>query len=245
MNATEDRVALERIELKEATHELSEERGRVENLGRRVAELEQHLLAQTTEAEILGRRAQDMENRLTDQSRQLTQSEFELGQLRDQIETARKTEADLRATIGEIDGRTNAATSELKAERAQLQSELDRTKDERDRLSRELASFKREAEQTWSSERVENALLRERINDVAAEVARLASALEGPNSPIDAILATESARDKVVSTKLSASGEVAISEATPNAGNLADRIRALQSHASRATHAPDDPKSRN
>jgi chromosome segregation ATPase len=245
VKATEDRVALERIELKEATHELSEERGRVENLGRRVAELEQHLVAQTTEAEILGRRAQDMENRLTDQSRQLTQSEFELGQLRDQIETARKTEADLRATIGEIDGRTNAATSELKAERAQLQSELDRTKDERDRLSRELASFKREAEQTWSSERVENALLRERINDVAAEVARLASALEGPNSPIDAILATESARDKVVSTKLSASGEVAISEATPNAGNLADRIRALQSHASRATHAPDDPKSRN
>jgi chromosome segregation ATPase len=245
VNATEDRVALERIELKEATHELSEERGRVENLGRRVAELEQHLVAQTTEAEILGRRAQDMENRLTDQSRQLTQSEFELGQLRDQIETARKTEADLRATIGGIDGRTNAATSELKAERAQLQSELDRTKDERDRLSRELASFKREAEQTWSSERVENALLRERINDVAAEVARLASALEGPNSPIDAILATESARDKVVSTKLSASGEVAISEATPNAGNLADRIRALQSHASRATHAPDDPKSRN
>ena len=59
--------------------------------------------------------------------------------------------------------------------------------------------MKREAESTWASERVENALLRERINDVAAEVARLASALEGPDSPIDAILAAETARDRATS----------------------------------------------
>ena len=51
--------------------------------------------------------------------------------------------------------------------------------------------MKREAEQTWAAERVENALLRERINDVAAEVARLTVALEGPDSPIEAILAGE------------------------------------------------------
>ena len=39
--------------------------------------------------------------------------------------------------------------------------------------------MKREAEQTWAAERVENALLRERINDIAAEIARLTVALEG------------------------------------------------------------------
>ena len=49
--------------------------------------------------------------------------------------------------------------------------------------------MKREAETTWAAERVENALLRERINDVAAEVARLTAALEGPGSPIEAMLA--------------------------------------------------------
>ena len=49
--------------------------------------------------------------------------------------------------------------------------------------------MKREAEATWASERVENALLRERINDVAAEVARLTATLEGPGSTIDTILA--------------------------------------------------------
>ena len=35
---------------------------------------------------------------------------------------------------------------------------------------------------------MENALLRERINDIAAEVAKLAIQLEGPNSPIEAML---------------------------------------------------------
>ena len=49
--------------------------------------------------------------------------------------------------------------------------------------------MKREAEATWATERMENAVLRERINDVAAEVARLTSVLEGPGSPIDAMLA--------------------------------------------------------
>ena len=60
--------------------------------------------------------------------------------------------------------------------------------------------MKREAEENWAAERVENALMRERINDVAAEVARMASKLEGPNSPIDAILAAETARDRVAAT---------------------------------------------
>ena len=53
--------------------------------------------------------------------------------------------------------------------------------------------MKREAEQTWAAERVENALLRERINDIAAEIARLTFALDGPNSPIEAMLASEPA----------------------------------------------------
>ena len=51
------------------------------------------------------------------------------------------------------------------------------------------STMKRDAETTWAAERVENALLRERINDVAAEVARLTAALEGPGSPIESMLA--------------------------------------------------------
>jgi chromosome segregation ATPase len=99
LKTVEDRRDAERIELKAATQKLSEERGKVENLGRRATVLEQQLAAQTKEAEILGRRAQDFETRLGEQSRLLNQSEFELKQLRRDIEAARKVEGDLRAAL--------------------------------------------------------------------------------------------------------------------------------------------------
>jgi chromosome segregation ATPase len=242
LKTVEERRDAERVELHEATQELAAERGKVENLGRRVSELEQALVAQTTEAQILGRRAQDLENRLGDQSKALNESEFELKQLRGAIEVARKTEADLRAAIAELDGRTSQATHQLRAENAQLLAEIDRTKGERDRFAADLGNMKREAEENWASERVENALLRERINDVAAEVARLASTLEGPDSPIDAILAAETARDRASSGIVATNATVEMAQAPAPGGNLADRIRALQ-NASRS-HT-DDPKTHN
>jgi len=242
VKAVEDRREAERVALAAATKELDAERGKVENLGRRVGDLEQQLAAQATEAEILGRRAHDLETRLTEQSRLLAQSEVELKHLNKDLDGARKTEGDLRAAIAELDGRANSATERLKNEKAQLQGELDRTRDERDRLSRDLAAMKRETEEAWASERVENALLRERINDVAAEVARLASTLEGPNSPIDAILAAEGARDRVPPTAVPAVAAAALENAS--GGDLADRIRALQTHASRVPHE-DEPQTRN
>jgi chromosome segregation ATPase len=244
VKAVEDRRDAERVELKAATQELAEERGKVENLGRRTSELEQQLVAQTTEAEILGRRAHDLENRLGEQSRLLNQSEFELKHLRGELEAARKIESDLRTAIIELDGRSNSTTEKFKTENNQLQAELGRIKDERDRLARELGNMKRETEENWASERVENALLRERINDVAAEVARLASALEGPDSPIDAILAAETARDRGSNGIAATRGAAEIAEAASTNGNLADRIRALQTHASRVPHG-GEPKTRN
>ena len=95
--------------------------------------------------------------------------------------------------------------------------------------------MKREAESSWAAERVENALLRERINDVAAEVAKLAVTLEGPNSPIEAILA--SAETASSAQRIAANGPVPAPANDPGdgKGSLADRMRALQSRASRLT----------
>ncbi|HZU50844.1 MAG TPA: hypothetical protein VE968_03105, partial [Sphingomicrobium sp.] len=107
----------------------------------------------------------------------------------------------------------------------------------------ELAKLKREAEENWANERVENALLRERINDVAAEVARLAAALQGPDSTIEAILAAEAARERAgAPVPVTVHHDV---ELQPQAGsNLADRIRALQAQsATRLTG--DEPQTRN
>jgi chromosome segregation ATPase len=242
LRAVEDRRDAERVELKAATQELHDERSKVENLGRRATELEQHLAAQMKEAEILGRRAQDLETRLGEQSRLLNQSEFELKHVRQEIDAVRQVESELRATIIELEGRANSSSQSLKTENAQLQTTIAHVKEERDRFARELATMKRETEEAWASERVENALLRERINDVAAEVARLASALEGPNSPIESLLAAETSHERMGS--VSASSEEADVAASPNNGNLADRIRALQTHASRLAQATDD-KTRN
>src|SRR5262252_2740867 len=243
LKTLEDRRDAERIELKASTRELTEERGRVEKLGRRVGELEQQLLVESKEAEILGQRAQDLENRLTEQSRLLNQSEFELKHLRQEMESARKVESDLRTAIIELEGRSSSATQNLRTENTQLQAALTHAKDERDRFARDLGSIKRETEENWASERVENALLRERINDVAAEVARLASALEGPNSTIDALLAAETSRG--ISTAAPAVGATNVEMGEPSdTGNLADRIRALQTHASRLPQS-DDPKKHN
>jgi chromosome segregation ATPase len=242
LRTVEDRRDAERVELKAATQELQDERGKVENLGRRVTELEQHLAAQSKEAEILGRRAQDLETRLGEQSRLLNQSEFELKHVRQEIDAAHQLETELRTTIIELEGRASSASQNLRNENTQLQATLAHIKDERDRFARELATMKRETEQAWASERVENALLRERINDVAAEVARLASALEGPNSPIESLLAAETSREQMTSVPLSG-GEPGLAT-SPNNGNLADRIRALQTHASRLAQATDD-KTRN
>ena len=89
--------------------------------------------------------------------------------------------------------------------------------------------MKREAEQSWAAERVENALLRERINDIAAQIARLTVALDGTDSPIEAMLASERRQHQ----RPAPNGEHKPAPAGGGKGNLADRIRALQVKASR------------
>jgi len=98
--------------------------------------------------------------------------------------------------------------------------------------------MKRDAESTWAAERVENALLRERINDVAAEVARLTAALEGPGSPIESMLVEAASDTRAAVAAMNARDPAAAQSddgapAAENKNTLADRIRALQSAASR------------
>ena len=112
LKAVEDRRDGERIELKAATEKLIEERSKFENFHRRVTELVQQLMAQSTEDKILGHRAQELEKRLVVQSRLLNERESELEHLRGEIEIARKAEADLRIAMIEIDGRELCCHSE-------------------------------------------------------------------------------------------------------------------------------------
>jgi hypothetical protein len=104
----------------------------------------------------LGRGAQhDLESRLAEQSRVLSQSEFELHCLRGEAESAREAEADLRIAVIEIDGRAHAAAQDFKVEKARLQAALERANGERARLSYELVELKRRVEGGRAAERVE------------------------------------------------------------------------------------------
>jgi len=79
-----------------------------------------------------------------------------------------------------------------------------------------------------------NALLRERINDIAAEVAKLAMQLEGPNSPIEAMLASEAPRPGSRVGQWGRRQRRQPHRHRPPGRNARRTIRALQSHASRA-----------
>jgi len=60
----------------------------------------------------------------------------------------------------------------------QLEQKLAVALEERSKLQREIAAVKRDVELTWAAERIESALFRERINDVACEVVRITRALK-------------------------------------------------------------------
>jgi predicted nucleic acid-binding Zn-ribbon protein len=227
-STTQTRLAQERADSERATHELSEARSRVENLSQRVTDLDRQLIVQVKEAEMLGNRVNDLEARLETQGKILTEREYENNQLRQAGENAERAARELRAEIAAMSGGKAPMVEKLRSEKAAVEEQLRVARDERAKLQRDINAIQQQAESSWQTERMENALLRERINDIAAEVAKLAMQLEGPNSAIEAMLAAEPAVPPVkpANDVTSAGAE--------GGGTLAERIRALQSHASRA-----------
>jgi chromosome segregation ATPase len=248
---TEHRMTRERDEAHATAADLTEARNKVGKLGSHATELEEQLATQTAEAESLHTRVEELEALLGNQARLLAERDFQLEKLRSDLEAAQRTEADLRGELAATGSRGSAAEDSLRGEIKELEAQLAAAVAERGKLQREVATIKREADATWASERVENALLRERINDVAAEVARLTAALEGPDSPILSMLeedapslvhgdeqtAAAAARRTAGRGSAELNGTPRPSEpgtaASPEKKSLADRIRALQTSASR------------
>jgi chromosome segregation ATPase len=241
VHETEQRLARERSASEAVAAELSDARGKLDTLGTRSGELEHELLVQTSEAEALAHRVQELETRLGDQGRALAERDYEVARLRSDLEAAHNSEADLRGELSTAGHRSSAAVEKFRSDISQLEAQLAAALDERAKLQREIATIKQDAETSWASERVENALLRERINDVAAEVARLTALLEGPDSPIDAMLAVDApALSQAANHAAPASngvrsqpGASSLDSTQEGRSTLADRIRALQSTASR------------
>ena len=201
---------------------LAEERIKTEIFATRIKEFESQLVGQTTDAEVLSRRVQELLARLDEHERLAAERDSTSVQLHKEAASAREVEAGLRTEL-----------EALRAEKALADEQLKTSTEERERLAREVAAMTAEADNVRAAERVETAVVRERISDVAAEVARLTAALESPNSPIEAILAGEAVQHPA------GNGGGSESNSTLNGGtaaanggstgSLADRIRALQS----------------
>jgi chromosome segregation ATPase len=153
----------------------------------------------------------DLESWIAERQRLLQQREAELTSLTNEIASLHEQSA---ATEGRLLDANAALTSELGTARNNLAQ-----------AQAELAALNREAEATWKAERNENTLLRERISDIAAQIAHMTMTLEKSGSPIAAILAD------------SANGMGGTEVTAPRPGNLTDRIRALQPGASRISTA--------
>ncbi|HYS85467.1 MAG TPA: hypothetical protein VEN78_10770 [Bradyrhizobium sp.] len=228
---THARLEQQRGESDAATRELGEARSRVENLSQRVTDLDRQLIIQVKEAEMLGNRVNDLETRLATQGKLLAERDYENNLLRQSSATAERSAKELRDEIAAMNGGKAPAIEKLRAEKAALEEQLRIARDERAKLQRDANAIQQQAESSWATERMENALLRERINDIAAEVAKLAIQLEGPNSPIEAMLAAEP--EMPAKATRPANGATA-SVPAEGGGTLAERIKALQYHASRA-----------
>jgi hypothetical protein len=147
--------------------------------------------------------------------------------------------ADIEADMGEPHVQIAAATRRLETSVQQMKVKTaGQLSDECIKLEQEIANMKRQVEETWAAERMANAVLRERINDVAGEVVRVAHALEGLGSPIETMLAGKASElAAALGAPGSGNGGAPVSSITTGGEDskvsLAYRIRSLQKRAAR------------
>lgn len=142
----------------------------------------------------------------------------------DQEMTARIGEAEMRHDLLSKDFET------FRAERAALEVRLGAVQAERDELTERLRQLENGAQSNWERERMENAMLRERMNDLAAEITALSLTFEGDGSPIRKIIAAAEAdlQADAISHAKTPSTDAAGTRGQPS---LAERVRILQARA--------------
>lgn len=181
-------------------------RSQRENTDRRVAELEADnkavrdaLKAEARRGAELDRKLEGLVASLSERDSKIEQRENEIARLREQFE---------KLPDG-VDGLAVAAAAVATGERERLEGRLTTLMRENKRLKGELAKSTHAVPVA-----AEDALLRNQMHELAAEVVALTARLEGPDSPIAKALADEG-RNQV-------SGERSAMT------SLADRVRALQ-----------------
>lgn len=150
----------------------------------------------------------------------VTQEIAEAGKEKVELE-ARLAEMTLQMTnlLSQVnDGTVEKAVEGLTEDRSRIATELKAMKSENESLRENVSMLQRSKTDDWDDQKRENAILREQINDLAAEVVAMTAMLEGPASPIGEILREPT-------------GANAARGSAGDVNSLASRVRALQKAA--------------
>jgi chromosome segregation ATPase len=219
--ATQALLADDRGSLRQTIETLSAERTRGEGLAGRLAEVEAALAASQAEVETLRQHVATLEAKAAELAARAEESE---GTHRAAQAEIARIASEAAAAKEEADGvarHLHDSVEMLRAEKTMLEGALTQVREDRARLASALESQPAEAAVNGAVDpAAADALLRDRLSDIAAEVVHMTSVLEGADSPIKAILAANDA----------GSGAAPEPAARPT---LADRIRAIQNRARR------------
>ena len=181
---------------------------------------------------------------IADREEKLDRREREMARLRETMKASSTTEEELNAQLAAAQGERlrletehaelalkmsnllsgsknkeiERAMAKASADRELLEERLKALTRENRKLKVDIAVHERTKSEEWSGERRSSAVLREQMNDLAAEVIKLTAMLDGPDSPIAKAIG------------------VAPGDPDNDAGrkiiSLADKVRALQKAAS-------------
>jgi len=246
-------VATRRLEIcveqmkSKTTNQLAEIGKSSETIGRLKAELAEKnsvLAALADKERTVGTQLYTTEAELAAKTRSLAETEQKLADRRAEFAKF-MAEFNLHPELAKAEIRHTAEIEGLKADKASVEGQLIAAREECARLQNYIESMKKQVETTWASERMANAVLRERINDVASEVVRVAVALEGLNSPIDSLVAGKAASTQAQadeSAMAGQNGEITLPDSIGNgdgtSSELIHRIRALRQRSARTTATP-------
>jgi chromosome segregation ATPase len=200
------------------------------------------LKAEQERALALETRIERLLTTIADRDEKIDRGEREVARMRDTVKASSGTEGELQSQLAVlqaertklesektelaeqlttyISGAKNKETEKLmakvSADRDLLEERLKILTRENRKLKVDVAVHERTKSEEWSGERRQSAMLREQMNELAAEVVKLTATLEGPDSPINEALGSHGEANNDTGKKIS---------------SLADKVRALQKAA--------------
>jgi chromosome segregation ATPase len=226
-------LAGHRLSFAETSTLLSDERRRAAGLSGDIERLEERLTTETVTVGELRTEIAELNARLAEEAERASReqasrdaAEKSTAKREAERDKARTELAKLKEQAAETQRSLLAEVETLRADKGLAEGALAHAREERDAIQREIAALKRTAASTDTRDAKEQLKLRQRIDDVALDVAKVAMLLDEPGSRIDAILA-DYAQQSAAGGKPRRKADL----------TLADRILALRAEAEREDSA--------